>query len=315
MFSIIIPAIGNDISLAVLQATVGSVIAQRHITDVIIVADDLNLEKAKQINSQYPVTKMVSSCKPGFASACNAGLAAAGGELISYLQPGDLVDEHYFADKIEYLTTHSECDACYGQHRYTDKNHNTKRYPLYTDSTRYAREHLVNFLSGTYLPQSSIVWRKAYLIRRAGHNEDYAVESDIELFVRSIFHGLRIIAVAGESTIAIASVPGYLGTAATLAGVENWRQVLRIRKKMFADLRKFSFEEDDCFLALGTFLFDRWMTLRHEHREVAIEFLEFAKKVCWPLPVKGGAIVRLAAMILGPDRAIELLQPAGKKRK
>lgn len=315
MFSVIIPAIGNNNSLAGLQATVAAVIAQGYITDVTIVADDLNLEIAKQIISQYPLTKMISSGRPGFAVACNTGLAEATGELIAYLQPGDLVDKNYFAGKIEYLRTHSECDACYGQHRYSDKSHNAKRYPLYTDSTRYAREHLVNFLSGTYLPQSSIVWRKAYLNRRAGHNEDYAVESDIELFVRSIFHGLRIIAVADDSTIVLATPPGNMDTATTPAGVENWRQVLRIRKKMFADLRKFSFEEDDCFLALGTFLFDRWMTLRHEHREVAIEFLEFAKKVCWPLPVKGGAIVRLAAMILGPDRAIELLQPAGKKRK
>ncbi len=78
---------------------------------------------------------------------------------------------------------------------------------------------------------------------------------------------------------------------------------------MFTDLKKYSFEEDECFLALSIYLFSCWKDLRHKHPDLAIDFIEFAKRVCWPVPVKGSLAYKTLSRILGPERATEIMFP------
>ncbi len=305
MLSIIIPYYTGA---GPLQQTLDSLDASLHkgVIIEVIVVDESNAGKLK-----LPQGLIVqNNAGKGLSAALNTGLARAGGEYIAYINPGDIVGPGYFAAKILYLEKYSDCDGCYGAYHLTEKK---DRLTSYSDSTRYAREHLVNHFSGTFLPQSTLIWRKALLQRRKGHDETVEVEQDIELFVRSVFNGLRTIAIADDTKVQVNSVPGYFSVNTSITEQEKWRQVLKTRKKMFADLRKFSFEEDACFLAMSTYLFECWKVHRHTDKDLSIEFLEFAKKVCWPIPVRGSLSYQLLARMFGPEKATEMKYPSNKK--
>jgi glycosyltransferase involved in cell wall biosynthesis len=282
-------------------------------TEVIVVHDNTATNMAGQILQSYPTVKVIASNGNGIAAAMNTGLAAASGKYINYLDSASIPDSNYYEAKLSRLERDSNCDACYGSYTLNRQNDSTaqkhKLYPLYTDGTRYAREHMVNYLGGTYMPQSVIVWRKDFLLRRKGHNQELNTNYDEELFVRSIVNGLRITAVKDDTKIKVSSI--NIGENLQ-SDEQHLRELLKTRKKMFTDLRKYSFEEDDCFLALGTFLFNKWTELRQTQPDLAIDFLEYGKRVCWPVPVQGSLAYRSLARLLGPEKATEMMFPLPK---
>lgn len=314
MLSVIIPTYNRE---GLLKFTLDSLTAHLHpgVTLEVIVIDDGSTDNtANLIGKYYPEVKLLKNTGKGTPAARNTGLAAATGKYICYLDSDDLIGEQFFAAKIAYLETHADTDACYGTYDYFQSDgpfskeqiQFKHKYPMYTDSTRYAREHLVNYLGGSYLPANSIVWRREFLLRRRGHDEHMMINQDVELFVRSIFNGLRIIGIDDKTSVFIRkhSLDTRVGDPGNAS--EKWRQILQLRKRIFADLKKYSFEEDDCFIALSTFLFNYWKMLRHTEPNIAIEYLEFAKKVYWPVPVKGNIGYRLLALLFGPVRATEI---------
>jgi len=313
MLSVIIPYAekGN------LQQAVDSIPVQGNEYEIIVVATGPGSNATRSLNTDKRALKIIASAKAGTAAAMNTGLMAASGEYILYLDPYSIVGENYLPPMIAHLEKNNDCDACYGDHGLyditapfnKDKLVADKRYPLYSDGTRYAREHLANYFGGNYIPQGCIVWRKDFLLRRKGHNEELTSDYNTELFVRSIFNGLRITAIDDKALVYVNANDPENGCPASMLDTGHMRQVLKNRKKMFGDLKKYSFEEDELFLALSTYLFDCWKQLRHAEPELAIDFVEFAKRVCWPIPVSGGLSYRLLARLLGPVKATELLFP------
>jgi hypothetical protein len=316
MLSIIIPS-NSDTDL--LKATLDSVTGDRQDgveIEVLVVALNEGAQQSLTALGGYSQVKFAGNTGSGLSGAFNTGLEIAQGKYVNYLLPGDIADRNYYAAKIAYLDEHNDCEAVYGR-TVPGKNSKTgfsnfrslSAYPLYTDSSRHALEHLVHHFAGTYLSQSGVVWKTPFLYRRKGHATDLDVEQDVELMARSILNGLRIIAIDDKTAVNTMTAPGITYGADKLVEDDKWRQVLRTRKKLFGDLRTFSFEEDACFVALGTFQFECWKLLRARHPQLAIEFLEFGKKVCWPVSVSGSFVYRLCSMIMGPQKATELLYP------
>jgi len=314
MLSVIIPTYNRE---GLIQFTLNSLLSHLHpgVNMEIIVIDDGSTDNTLDIiNTQYPQVKLLKNKGKGAPAARNTGLAAATGKYITYLDSDDLIGEKFFAAKIAFLEKHSDTDACYGSYDFflsddsftKDQIIFKHKYKMFTDSNRYAREHLINYLGGNYLPPNSIVWRRDFLLKIKGHDESLIINQDVELFVRSIFNGLRIIAIDDNTSVYIRnhSLDNRVGNPAK--ATEKWQQILKIRKRFFADLKKYSFEEDECFMALSNFLFNYWKMLRQSEPAVALEYLEFAKKVYWPVSIKGNAIYRLLGMLVGPVKATEI---------
>lgn len=282
--------------------------------EVIVVDDGSTDDTREMIARQYPHVKLLSNKTKGAAAARNVGLAAAAGKYIMFLDSDDLVGPGFFAAKVADLDAHEDHDACYGNYDFfrSDEAFTENsvifrhKYPVYADGTRYAQEHLINYLGGNFLPPNSIIWRKDFLLRRGGYDEQLPVNQDVELFVRSIFNGLRIIAIKDDSRVLVRnhSLDDRVGDPWNAR--EKWRHILKLRKRFHTDLRKYSFEVDECYAALSTYLFNYWKLLRHTEPEIALEFLEYAKKVYWPVPVKGGLLYRLLATFVGPEKATNL---------
>lgn len=314
MVSIIIPTYNRR---GLIKYTLDSLDAANHpgMKLEVIVVDDGSTDGVPDfIRENYPSVVLLRNPKKGAASARNTGLAAAKGEYVMYLDSDDLVGRGFFATKVACLDNRPDIDACYGKYEFfeadgefsKDKIIFRHKYPMYTDSTRYAREHLENYLGGNFLPPNAIIWRRDFLLRRKGHDETLAINQDVEIFVRSIFNGLRLIGMSDDTYVYVRhhSLDDRVGVVKN--SDEKWRQILAIRKKFFNDLTKYSFEEDGVKLAMATYLFNHWKMLRHTKPDIAIEYLYFAQKVYWPVPVKGGLPFRILAALLGPVRAAEI---------
>lgn len=312
--SVIIPTYNRE---GLIKFTLDSLKNNLHLgvdLEVIVIDDGSTDNTLNVINSDYPEVKLLKNSGKGTPAARNTGLAAATGKYISYLDSDDLIGEQFFNSKIAYLEQHADTDACYGGYEYFESDGAFKKeqimfkhkYPMYTDSTRYAHEHMVNYLSGSYLPANCIVWRKDFLLKCKGHDVNMLINQDVELFIRSLFNGLRIIAIDDKTSVYIRkhSLDARVGDPGNAS--VKWQQILQLRKRIHADLKKHSFEDDDCLKALSTFLFNYWKMLRHSEPAIATEYLELAKKVYWPVPAKGNAAYRMLATILGPVRATEL---------
>lgn len=314
MLSVIIPTYNRE---GLIQFTLNSLLSQLHpgVQLQVLVIDDGSTDNTIDlIKSKYPEVTLLKNAGKGSPAARNTGLAAATGKYITYLDSDDLIGENFFAAKVAYLEQHSDTDACYGSYDFFQSDGSFSKeqilfrhkYKMYTESARHAREHLINYLGGNYLPPNSIVWRRDFLLKIKGHDENLIINQDVELFVRSIFRGLRIIAIEDNTSVYIRNHSLDMRVGDPGKAAEKWQQILDIRKRFFADLKKYSFEEDDCLIALSTFLFNYWKMLRHTNPVIAKNYLEFAKKVYWPVPVKGNAAYRLLGLLFGPVKATKI---------
>ncbi len=198
MLSIVIPTYNSSVSI---RDTLGPLTdaCEAGIVSEIIVADDHSGDNTTDaVTTHYPAVKVLVNSNRGIAAAMNTGLAAATGKYIAYLDAGCIPGRNYFKAKVDLLEKTADCDAVYGVYELfgeNDKSKSALKYPLLSDGSRYAREHMINYLGGSYMPQSAIVWRRDFLLRRKGHNEELVSNYNEELFVRSILNGLRITAV------------------------------------------------------------------------------------------------------------------------
>jgi len=311
--SIIIPTYNR---VGLIKFTLDSLQPQFHpgIAMEIIVVDDGSTDGTWDfIEKNYPVVKLYRNDKKGATSARNKGLSMAQGTYIMYLDSDDLVGAGFFAGKIQLLDTQSVYHACYGTYEYfqsdsafsSDQIIFKYKYPLLAGQ-RNGKAHLTNFLSGNFTPLNSIIWRKSFLLKIKGHDEKLAINQDVELFIRAIFKGLLITGIDDGTKVYVRhhDVDKRVGDPRNES--HKWRQILELRKKIFADLTLYSYNETECFEALSSYLFSHWRMLRHSDAELANAYLDFAKTVYWPVHIKGTAGFRFMSSVLGPVRAVEV---------
>ncbi|MCB9477611.1 MAG: glycosyltransferase [Deltaproteobacteria bacterium] len=102
-----------------LGQTILNVLAQTYRPLEVIVVDNGSTDDTALIARQFgePV-RVVREERVGLHHARNAGLAAAQGEFIQFLDADDLLDPSKIAVQVEYLTAHPDVDVVYGQGAY-----------------------------------------------------------------------------------------------------------------------------------------------------------------------------------------------------
>jgi glycosyltransferase involved in cell wall biosynthesis len=282
--------------------------------EVIVVDDGSTDDTFSVIEQYYPWVALLKNKGKGAGSARNTGLAAARGRYIMYLDSDDLVGENYFTQKLALMELQADLDGCYGSYDYFESDgafdpaqiYFKHKYPVITSPDK-TKEHLVNYLGGNFLPLHSIIWRKEFLLKCGGHDTALSINQDVDLFIRAIFNGLRIIGIQDDTKVYTRdhSIDKRVGTPHNDKG--KWVQMLELSKRIFKDLKKYGYGDDeDCYSALSSYLFGYWKKIRHSEPEIAGEYLKFAKEVYWPVKIKGGIGIRLLAKIFGPVAAMDL---------
>jgi len=279
----------------------------------VIVIDDGSTDKSIDfIRTNYPEVRVLVNNGKGAPSARNTGLYEAKGKYIMYLDSDDLVGANYFGGKVELLESRPDMDACYGEYDCFESNEELTteniifkfKYPqLFSENN--SKEHLINYLSGNFLPPNAIIWRKDFLIKCKGHDTSLSVNQDVDLFIRAIFNGLKMVAVNDNTKVYIRhhSLDNRVGNPGN--SQKKWQQILDLRKKIFNDLKANGFNDTAYYAAISSYLFGYWKTLRHTNPDIATKYLKSAREIFWPVPIRGNIVYRSLAMILGPVNLIK----------
>ncbi len=313
MVSVIIPTYNR---LQLLPFTLRSLAAvkQPGIDMEIIVVDDASTDDTwDHILVNYPYVNLLENKGKGAAAARNTGLHAAKGEYILYLDSDDLLGEHFFDWKLAYLQKNINYSACYGDYDYfegegdfdatqvTFKN----KYPLITDITNLS-QHVAQYLSGKYIPANAILWRKDFLLKINGHDETLNINQDVDLFLRAVLARLKIAVALDKTKAYIRNHETDIRVGDARNANQKWVQMLEMRMRMWEKLKAAGYDGPEYSKLLSYYIFSRWKILRHTEPVTATRYLEFAKRVHWPIDLRGNPMVKIAGKIIGPERFIKL---------
>jgi len=113
--SVIIPCYNGE---AYLAEALESVAAQTLQPAQTIVVDDGSTDRSAEIARGFPFVTLVSQQNRGLPSARNAGLDAATGELVAFLDADDVWEPQKLQRQVAYLDTHPEVPFVFAYHRY-----------------------------------------------------------------------------------------------------------------------------------------------------------------------------------------------------
>ncbi len=310
--SIIIPTFNR---CQLLQYTLASVVPNKHKTvrlQVIVVDDGSDDGTKEMVAAKFPWAIYLLNKGRGAAAARNTGLAHATGAYIMYLDSDDLVGENYFAAKVAALSVPDAPDAVYGSYDFFRANGEfdlkdvifRHKYPVLPGKA-HARQHLVEYLSGNFLPPHTLIWRRSLLQQIGGHNEHLSINQDVDLFIRAVLHGAKIAAVTDDTKVYIRDheLDARVGHS---GNKQKWVQILELRKTILPQLASAGFNEPQVMEAMSSYLFDKWRQLRHAEPQLATQFLQLARQVYWPVKLKGNPLLGLLAKIIGPHKVVQL---------
>jgi glycosyltransferase involved in cell wall biosynthesis len=106
LVSVVIPALNAE---AFVGEAIESVLAQDHRPVEVIVVDDGSTDRTAAVASRYPA-EVLRQENGGQAAARNAGIAAARGTLVSFLDADDVWMPAKLSTEVDYLLAHPEVD-------------------------------------------------------------------------------------------------------------------------------------------------------------------------------------------------------------
>jgi len=176
LVSVVIPVYEGERFLA---ETLDSVAAQTHTPVETIVVDDGSPDNSVQVASGRPGVRVLRLPHRGVAAARNAGVAAARGELIAFLDQDDLWQPSKLAQQVALLSARPELDIAL-THVEMVLQEGTPRPPWMTWETD---------VQPGYLPSAWLV-RRAAFDRVGGFDAQYQVACDADWLARARDRGL-----------------------------------------------------------------------------------------------------------------------------
>lgn len=177
LVSVVIPVYEGERFLA---ETLDSVTAQTHTPVETIVVDDGSPDNSVQVASGRPGVRVLRQAHQGVAAARNAGVAAARGELIAFLDQDDLWQPSKLALQVALLSARPELDIALA-HVEMVLHDGTPRPPWITWATD---------VQPGYLPSVWLVRREAFE-RVGGFDTHYQVACDADWLARAKDCGLQ----------------------------------------------------------------------------------------------------------------------------
>jgi glycosyltransferase involved in cell wall biosynthesis len=175
-----------------LEEALASVYGQEGVGDafemeVIVVYNFENEDVPPHIRVGYPEARYCKEAKPGASAARNAGLRAARGRHIAFLDDDDLWFPHKLRVQVPVLEAHPEIGVLYGQMRVTEGDKVTiEAWPETAPSGRVFEDFLTRTDDFVH-PDTLLVRRELFEV--AGHfNENFPVMEHYDLFLRLAFH-------------------------------------------------------------------------------------------------------------------------------
>jgi glycosyltransferase involved in cell wall biosynthesis len=177
MITIIIPCFNQR---AYVGEAVRSAVAQPGTS--VIVVDDGSTDGSGEVAARYPHVQVIRQPNAGVAAARNAGLRAASGEFVLFLDSDDRLKEHAVARLRAALERHPAAVLAYGGHTLIDAS----GAPLAgTPAPRAPGSAFDALLQSNYIVvPGSVLYRRLLLVGVGGFAAGFDAVADYELYLR-----------------------------------------------------------------------------------------------------------------------------------
>jgi glycosyltransferase len=189
----------------VIRETMDSILAQTHPEIELIVIDGASTDGTVEILREYTVAErgrravsdagrgistLVSEADKGIYDAMNKGLARATGEIIGFVNAGDLLMTPNVIAQVVSAFQRAHVDAVYGDIIMVDEHDIHKVHRTWISGT-YHRE---NFRRGWMPPHVGTFIRKSVYDRFGHFNTDLRIGADYEILLRFLYkHQVRTV--------------------------------------------------------------------------------------------------------------------------
>ena len=182
--SVVIPAHNAAPFVA---AALESVLGQSRPAQEVIVVDDASTDATEEVVSRYPVTLLRLPTNHGPSEARNAGVRAATGDVVAFLDADDIWYSNHLEIVAGLLDRHPEAVVAYSGIRFVGSRVGFWHPLLEPDRPFDAVERV--FDKSGQPPQITAVVRRAALLASGGYDPAYRHAQDYELWLRLARHG------------------------------------------------------------------------------------------------------------------------------
>jgi glycosyltransferase involved in cell wall biosynthesis len=175
----------------VIRETLDSILAQTHPDIELIVIDGASTDGTVEILQEYAgpqqgrhrINILVSEPDKGIYDAMNKGLRLATGEVIGFVNAGDLLMTPTVIDEVVQAFQRAHVDAVYGDIIMVDEHDIHKVHRTWLSGTY----HRSNFRKGWMPPHVGTFIRKDVYDRHGHFNTDLRIGADYEILLRFLY--------------------------------------------------------------------------------------------------------------------------------
>jgi glycosyltransferase involved in cell wall biosynthesis len=166
-----------------LSEAIGSVYAQTHLPEEVIVVDDGSTEDPSAVVNAWRDVRLIRQTNRGLAAARNTGWRAAKGEYIVFLDADDRLRSTAIATNLAQFVEHPECGFVYGAYCSIDESGQLiKRVPL----RKVGVDPFASFLEGNLIGMhATVMYRRECLERMNGFDEAMRASEDYDMYLRA----------------------------------------------------------------------------------------------------------------------------------
>lgn len=164
--------------------TIASVLSQSFRDFEYLMINDGDAAQAEAIERKYndPRIRIITTEKPlGLSGSRDAGLRAARGELIAFIDSDDFCEPGRFEKQLAFLDAHPDHVLVGSALRFIDESSQTIGGRVYPETDEEIKRRMVAL---NCVAQPSVIARRAVLIEAGGYTHDFPAAEDYDLWLR-----------------------------------------------------------------------------------------------------------------------------------